>query len=1416
MRKELQDPQLRRQEIEKAIKTARDAYRRRPVEEAREAVLRLQDRFDEEGVDRLELLYAADSSLPGDGFWLDEIARILMRKPSLSPSEISFLMRKAMIVPDQLELWYRVFREAKSVDDPSVHAHAREECALALLPYFPEPDASKWKDRLLADEARNLFQRCLEESLERVMDPARDDADGRNLLFAAVEYFPDRADVLTRLADDIVKQEEVEPRSLAVVLRAMMHSGGKVRYGVWAAKGLMKIPGHHAEGIEMLRQMVRDNPRDQVVLEEYIGALKGGEAIGADDIVLLNQWVKKNPGDVRALELLADHHAATEDLGEEALRLYKQAASKSMKRRTYLRLIGKEAASRNDWSEVMDIFNEILASGQETEEVVLPLATACAEFQRGDEEAISIYRKAIALGSRKTEVHGLYCRYLYLTARNEPTSVTQFMQSASVCPECSWAQLGLVCHYLQTGDADRALDGALLVLDKHPGEMEAVKLAAQALAADYSRKQLAKLAKLEAGALRQLFEEAYRQAPEAGLIAMGLARRRLADGVRDEETVRLLGEVCRKHPDAVDLRLARADMLWDLQKYDSAVEMYRDLVERLNAGASPQLTRIITSQVRSRMLARVGQRLLLPPGPKAEDYELILEAAGEPDASAELILGAARLMADALVDHPRKLPLLQKALSYAPSDLNIEKAVAACHAAEGNPRPVVSLSIRLIKEGLTDEETVGLLRSIQGAVAKDSVPLSLVDELHAALKPKEHPPQLLLAGAELIFNVRPSGEQDLPLLEKLAEAFPRNVRVRRRLAQCFNAAGQNKSAAQLYDSLYDEMPEDNALVLEMAKANAKMGRNTRDCHKVAQRAVALEPKNADLRLHLAAIELAMGQYQKAAKNLDMLLESDPSLHSRVLTLLEHSHAVKTERGELNLILARTHIKAGRIDKALMILARLQSNYQKHFSDLMHCYDEIIAIEKENPRPYIERSILERISGQIDEAIADLDRAHRLVPDNLDIVAEYVDLLQQKIQGMDTPDPAMALQCGQFLQLLGDDHAAFEMAEIALELQPENQAALVLVARLQLRAGALQSCWRTLGKLKERKEALELYQSLSRAFAENEDHLHAAGVLTDAIEIAGPQRELLEQLRTLHQDQAKSAEGAVARQRILGTLSSKAQGRYELREELGSGAMGVVYKAYDRELDEIVVLKILPENFAQDQEALARFRNEAKAARKLAHPNIVRIHDIGEEGGRKHISMEYVGGGDLMHYLKKAGGKLPLRESIRVVHEICNALSHAHEEGVLHRDIKTANILLTPAGKVKLSDFGIASLFEAGRLGSDGTHGGGTIVGTPLYMSPEQFDAVPLTPASDLYSVGVLLYEVVSGAPPFTKGSLSYHHQFTAPVKIGGLPEKLWRIISTLLEKEPYHRFQTAKEVMMALEEVVSSEKPSGPGDTQRI
>lgn len=285
-----------------------------------------------------------------------------------------------------------------------------------------------------------------------------------------------------------------------------------------------------------------------------------------------------------------------------------------------------------------------------------------------------------------------------------------------------------------------------------------------------------------------------------------------------------------------------------------------------------------------------------------------------------------------------------------------------------------------------------------------------------------------------------------------------------------------------------------------------------------------------------------------------------------------------------------------------------------------------------------------------------------------------------------------------------------------------------------------------------------------------------------------------------------------------TNLGKTIGKYQIVSLLGRGGMAEVFKAYQPSLDRYVALKLMHNFLAEDPDFFERFAREAKNVAALRHPNIIQIHDFDREGANSYMVMEFVEGGTLkerLESLTKAGQRMPLNESLRIIKEVGQALSYAHKRNMIHRDIKPANVMIDSNGRAILTDFGIAKVISTGKFTASGS-----ILGTPAYMSPEQGLGQPGDHRADIYSLGVLLYQLVTGRLPFDADTpvaviLKHVNETLPPPRAINptIPAGLESVIIKSLAKDQNQRFQTVDEMLAALDNLDSAQNIVLPKDS---
>lgn len=261
-------------------------------------------------------------------------------------------------------------------------------------------------------------------------------------------------------------------------------------------------------------------------------------------------------------------------------------------------------------------------------------------------------------------------------------------------------------------------------------------------------------------------------------------------------------------------------------------------------------------------------------------------------------------------------------------------------------------------------------------------------------------------------------------------------------------------------------------------------------------------------------------------------------------------------------------------------------------------------------------------------------------------------------------------------------------------------------------------------------------------------------------------------------------------------------RYEIIEELGKGGMGRVYKVFDKKIKEVVALKLIRPEISADENTIARFNNELRLARKISHRHVCRMYDLGEEGPSHYITMEYVPGEDLKRFIKRSG-QLTVGKAVSIARQVCEGLAEAHHLGIIHRDLKPQNIMIDEDGNTRIMDFGIARFLEG-----EGMTTQGVMIGTPDYMAPEQAELEGVDQRSDIYALGIILFEMVTGRVPFlgkTPLSVAMKHKNQAPPNPRDfnvqVPDSLSRMILRCLAKEKNQRYQSVEELIADLKNI---------------
>ncbi len=525
-------------------------------------------------------------------------------------------------------------------------------------------------------------------------------------------------------------------------------------------------------------------------------------------------------------------------------------------------------------------------------------------------------------------------------------------------------------------------------------------------------------------------------------------------------------------------------------------------------------------------------------------------------------------------------------------------------------------------------------------------------------------------------------------------------------------------------------------------------------------------------------------------------------------LIKEAAQLKEQELEVStqLELADLHLRNKRYRKALKcFMAVLRLGY-KDMSEIAERIEELVACVEEVStvdliflgKLFLTHKKLHRAVHFLERALAQ-DSGNREVIDNLRNIYDEILSANPNLAEIRLKSGDLHMLCDNVEEAIADYREAANSAEVSLRANKKLAHAFLQSGDSMLALEKYKSC------SLEAEDLDSLYELLNRLF---KDGLlrEALDTATIIYEIDTSYRDIEAQITVLSKrmkaEQPSTSPVDVKMQELIG---DHAVGRYKYLEKIGGGGMGVVHKVLDLKNNVTVAMKILREGLSSSGKAIDRFFREARIAATLNHKNIVNIYDynISHIHGQSFISMEYVEGPSLREIIENKFSEslsIQIEDVVEVLHymsQLCDALDIAHKKGIIHRDIKPDNIMVTRAAAVKITDFGIVHIEEASFTPT------GALIGTPRYMSPEQVHGGRIDSRADIYSVGIILYEFLVGSPPFISGDIAYQQVNVIPPRpheiSSVIPEEVDEVIMKCLEKNPSDRYQSAMELKKALD-----------------
>lgn len=1412
IQRDLQDRKFRQTEINAAIKKYLKKWSANEKPPALYQPLeKLAKELESNALDSLELFKQAWQQNPDDIDLLLKVSRTLLERGDKSKESLTYYKTAVEYESNRfkyLEVIAEYYRENGMIYELMLTneriVDTFEQCR-EIMETGTEEEKLKLVD-VEWTQAGKLYEQAKQELLNLYLNLGRKDNRASALYREVLKEDPENIDVLKLLVEGLIAQNRTDPDALEVYEHYLAYKPDARQVISLLSKGYFE-QGRDHEAITLLEADYRAHPDDNASLEQIINYYMTQTELSENALYYLKEYAKLHPNNESVLRRIVTFYLRAERSDSEAVSYYKRYLPFTEQPEKYLRLIAQFYYREKNWLEVIETLEKLHRLGYKDRETIFQLATAYANCGRKDAKAILLYESAIREGSDNILIRELLGEFYYTSNRLTEIAYRCFTELLVINPNNSIARLGLAKIYLNKKDYPAVCKECSQILEREPSNQEALQLCAKAIVlSNEDSLVLESIGSLPEECLFQIYRKAYDTNPSLKKITLWLTTYYIQKKITNKEALKVYKSALSFSPDNIELLNMLALSLYEAEDFEEAINVDYKIFSCCNQTcvmklSIPESSRSICTNVCIRLAKSLLEGSFSPPEKTA--YLILKYAYQRGFVELDLICKLSDLILKNRLSSEIDIEILEKAISIEPNRQDIRKYLVSLYLRGGNPELVLKHCCAILEANSDDADVIQwIIECLSQHNVTEPRLEALLEELYW-----QNPSRvdLIIALALVYGRLQHFDSTTLKVFERACQLRRDDIQLQTFLARCYENLGNFQKAIFIYQRIRWAIPDDIEIIKRLAYSYLKADLKNAQVLNIVEQALKVNGEDPDLNLFRCDLLFYLGKQEEALACLEEIKQQFPEKVNDLIGILEkYITTAQTTPSPAMAKLATLLIERGDLEAGVKYLEVLSTDYKHYLSEILDGYNKILTQDPNHLLAHIERGILYRLLGEFELSAKDLESVIGSAELSPNILYELAETYEAWIKKEKDPERKLPLmyKLGRLYFRIGEFDQCISVYQNILHLDKLSQEALFYLARCFYRKSALELALQYCKRLEKSEEVKSLLYDLGDAFYSQHNLRGAAEAFNEIVNADISFRDAALKLTEVQKELEGTLLPQKERESLLGELSDRARTRFDLREEIGRGAWSIVIKAYDRELDEFVALKILPSRFSEDTAAVELFKNEARLARRLSHPKIVRIYDIGEEAGRKYISMEYINGKSLRAILEERR-HLPPMEVIHIALQIADALDYAHSKNVLHRDIKPANIIITMDNQVKITDFGIAAVVSQSEKVSTEF-----FMGTPLYMSPEQIEGKPCNATSDLYSLGVVMYEMVSGAPPFRVGNIAYHHLFTKPAPLKNVPAPLGNIILKCLEKKPENRYQSAKEIIddiKAVRELLNSE-----------